>query len=126
MTLESLTYEVLSETYRKEMDTAGLTEVSPVLYKRMRHLFDDANERYNEAHRKDPESKETDRFFMMRKNIRKANNDVTTIRFYKVCKMAFNSALGSDVSTNGLTPEEKELFGDVKRTIENHTKGMMF
>jgi len=120
MLMESFTYEILSELYRKETNNPGLQKVQMNLYPTMNQLYDEVNTKYHEAKEIDSTSKETDRYFTMRKNTKSMIDSVRTVRFSKVCRLAFRAAEGGEADLNVMTQEEKDLYNETKELILKH------
>ena len=120
-----MNFDDLSEIYRTEMKSTGLTKVSPGLYTEMAGYVASLKMGYESALARDPESVMTDG---ARQRYRKASrlvDDIHRMRSQKVIKLAVVSNTMGTVpeSVQGLPGIERELFETVSRSLHDFDAG---
>ena len=114
----TMTFDELSELYRKEVSSPALTPARADLYRAMADLRARLREEYERQKAVDPDSVTTDEAGHRFKSAVRLCKEVTRIRAMGVCNMAFTGALGSMNRTDALTPEENEYHRRVRSLSE--------
>lgn len=113
-----MTFDELSELYRKETSSPALTPARADLYRAMADLRARLREEYERQKAADPDSVTTEGAEHRLKSAVRLCKEVTRIRATAVCNMAFTGALGSMNRTDALTPEENEYHRRVRSLSE--------
>ena len=120
-----MNFDDLSEIYRQEMRSTGLTQTSRRLYEDMAEYVVSLKREYDSAFDADPESAMTDG---ARQRYRKASrlmDDIHRIRGQKVIRLAaVSNTLGTaPESVQGLPQIERDLFDTVARPLNEFDTG---
>ena len=120
-----MNFDDLSEIYRQEMKSTGLTQTSRRLYEDMAEYVVSLKREYDSALGADPESVMTDG---ARQRYRKASrlmDDIHRIRGQKVIRLAaVSNTLGTaPESFQGLPQIERDLFETVSRSLHDFDTG---
>lgn len=116
--LEPLTYEEVTEVYRKEQKTKNVTEIRKDFYPALRDLLDrlrTENEREMSA---DKYSAKSNLLSNQMKKISDKAIQIFDFRAEKIMLSALRAAGGAKVEVDRLTEEEKMLFDSVMSSVQ--------
>lgn len=113
---EGVTYEDIRGALQRQRGANTPIELAKGFYADARTYLDELREEYENAHARDPGSKEVrilqDELF----NAREALNDLFDARAKKILSHALSQA--SELDTDDLTEEERQLFHRVREEVD--------
>jgi len=119
-TMESLTFDDLSQIQREENKSKALTRVRPDLYRAMADLLTNLHSEYMKLMSKDPDSVMCEGARMHSKKADTLCKMIVSTRAQKICNKAVISAEGGTVELDCLTHEERELYMSVVESSKRY------
>lgn len=117
--LEPLTYKEVTEIIRKEQKAQELVEIRRDFYPAYREFLERLKKESEEEIRKDPLSFKASSLSNEYKKISTKGSQIFTARMRKVLYMASRALSGSKVDLARLTSEEREMYDQVLRSIND-------
>ncbi len=115
--LESMTYDDVTEVYRKEQRSKNITEVRKDFYPALRECLDGLKKVHEKEMSLDPYSAKAMSLSNQMKKISEKSMQIYEFRMEKILLMALRSSGGAKVDTSRLTDEEKDLFEQISRNL---------
>jgi DNA replication factor GINS len=116
--LEPLTYEEVTEVYRKEQKTKNVTEIRKDFYPALRGLLDRLSRENEKEMAADKFSAKADLLSNQMKKVSEKALQIFDFRAEKIMLSALRAAGGAKIEVDRLTEEEKVLFGSVMLSLQ--------
>jgi len=116
--LEPLTYEEVTEVYRKEQKTKNVTEIRKDFYPALRDLLDRLRRENEKEMSADKFSAKSNLLSNQMKKISEKVLQIFDFRAEKIMLAALRAAGGAKVEVDRLTEEEKILFDSVVSSVQ--------
>ncbi|MDR3206039.1 MAG: hypothetical protein LBT41_02950 [Candidatus Methanoplasma sp.] len=110
---QDMTIEDLSSVYRVERKSKALSHVRKDLYHAIARLLINIRIEYEKQLAIDPDSIMCEGINQRRKNANRLSKEIVETRMEKVCLLAVMGARGGQNVLDGMTPEEREYYGDI-------------
>ncbi len=115
--LEPLNYKEVTEIHRKEKNSPDLVEIRRDLYPAFRDYLEKVRKESEEEIKKDPLSFKATSMTNEFKKVSTKGNQIFFYRMRKITFMATRASEGSKIDLGRLTDEEREMYDQVLRAI---------
>lgn len=123
--LEPLTYKEVTEIIRKEQRVQELVEIRRDFYPAFREFLERLKKESEEEIRKDPLSFKASSLSNEYKKINTKGSQIFIARTRKILNMTSKTLLGGKVDLARLTPEERDMYEQVLRSINDFSDHAM-
>ncbi len=117
---DPMNFDELSELYRVELKSGGLTSVRKDLFRAMANLLTALRLEYDKQMANDPESVMAEGAEQRRKKAEFLVKEIIHIRTQKVANMAIRGGMGGKIVMDALTDEEKAYYDEVLCATKGH------
>lgn len=117
---EPMNFDELSELYRVELKSGGLTTARKDLFRAMANLLTSLRLEYDKQMANDPESVMAEGAEQRKKKAEVLVKEIVHIRTQKVANMAIRGGMGGKIVVDALTDEEKGYYDEVLDLTKRH------
>lgn len=117
---DDMTIDELSEIYRVEKKSRGLSTVRPDLFEAMAKLEKKLRKEYDEQLMKNPDDILVEGTNLRRKRCKQLTRDIIDLRMHKIVQLALRAAMGGHNTLDAMTVEEREYYETVLSYSKSH------